>query len=81
MENEPMSSGGIDEVSQILGRLEAQMTTAVSQLDALSKKLGRLEADHAAMKNKGAGLLIGVGLLAGAVGETIKAKVYALLGL
>lgn len=75
------NSGEIHATSQALGRLEAQMATVLEQLGHVSEKLDKLESEHSALKNRGVGLLIGVGLLGGAAGAALKSKLLSVLGL
>jgi hypothetical protein len=56
----------------LAGQAEKQSEMAVD-IKAIRQDLDADKADLAAIKNKGAGLLIGVGLLGGSFGATIAA--------
>jgi hypothetical protein len=72
-----------------LTRIETLLETLVeTKLDAMAADIksikAEVEADKAelkALKNKGAGILIGVGLAGGAVGATVSGFIQALGGL
>lgn len=84
-------SGEINPVSQVLGRLEAQMSSltqkvesfaerADKRMDALTEKIDAVRADQDGLKNKGIGLLTGVAILGGGVGAALKTKLMAFFG-
>jgi hypothetical protein len=72
-----------------LTRIETLLETLVeTKLDAMAADIksikAEVEADKAelkALKNKGAGILIGVGLAGGAVGATVSGFIQAIGGL
>jgi hypothetical protein len=72
-----------------LTRIETLLETLVeTKLDAMAADIksikAEVEADKAelkALKNKGAGILIGVGLAGGAIGATVSGFIQALGGL
>lgn len=62
-----------------LARIETLLDVISTRLDKIDQKVGQAEAELRAdkaelkeLKNRGAGLLVGVGLFAGAVGSAIK---------
>jgi prefoldin subunit 5 len=63
-----MSNGGqLHEVSVEIGKLTAQVTALNDSMAEMSKKV----EDLTALKNRGAGVLIGVGMIASAIGSLI----------
>lgn len=69
-----MNDGDINAVSRSLGELHAQIAYLTKTIDQLTKTLDFLAKDHAALKNKGIGALIGVGLAGGSIGAFISSK-------
>lgn len=79
-------SGQLDEISEAIGALRADVGNLRASVDALSGKVERLDAalvvdktDLAKLKAKGAGILIGVSLISGFVGSKFSG-LLALLG-
>lgn len=77
-----------DEISLAFGRIEEKLNAAVVDIAAVKTDVAALRqavdkdtADLAALKNKGAGILIGVAIAAGAIGAKFGAIVSALKGL
>jgi hypothetical protein len=68
--------GQLDEVSLALGRIEAELRALRAELSAQQT----VTADLTAMKNRAIGVLIGVSLLAGAVGAGVKRALMKVLG-
>ena len=90
-----MANTTAERLTRIETLLEAMMATRTEERKAMQDKLdamaadiksikAEVEADKAelkALKNKGAGILIGVGLAGGAVGATVSGFIQALGGL
>lgn len=77
-----------DEISLAFGRIEEKLSAAVVDIAAVKTDVAALRqavdkdaADLAALKNKGAGILIGVAIAAGAIGAKFSAILGALKGL
>lgn len=69
--------GQLDEVSLALGRIESEIKALRTELS--TQQL--ITADLTAMKNRAIGLLLGVSLLAGAVGAIVKSAIIKMFGL
>jgi predicted nucleic acid-binding Zn-ribbon protein len=90
-----MASTTAERLTRIETLLEAMMETRTEERKAMQDKLDAMasdikdiktevEADKAelkALKNKGAGILIGVGLAGGAIGATVSGFIQSLGGL
>jgi hypothetical protein len=66
----------INEVSMALGRIEAKLEV----LDKAINSQQIITADLTAMKNKAIGVLVGISLLAGAIGAAVKTALLKLFG-
>ena len=74
-----------DEISLAFGRIEEKLNAAVVDIAAVKTDVAALRqavdkdvADLAALRNKGAGILIGVAIAAGAIGAKFSAIIGAL---
>jgi phage terminase Nu1 subunit (DNA packaging protein) len=68
---------GFDDISRAIGRLEAQIGEMSATLGRVETELTADKADLAALKNRGVGFLIGIGMLGAVVGAKIGAMVAA----
>ena len=75
-----MTDGAINQVSLTLGRVEAEITNLSSQVERLNRTVGQLSEDHERMKNRGMGMLVGVGMVSSLGGAAIVTKVTKLMG-
>ena len=66
---------------KLAGQMSDQMDDMVAELAAIRKDLSDDKADLAALKNKGTGILIGVGLAASALGAGFSSAFKWLAGL
>ena len=77
-----------DEISLAFGRIEEKLNAAVVDIAAVKTDVAALRqavdkdvADLAALRNKGAGILIGVAIAAGAIGAKFSAIIGSVKGL
>ena len=69
----------LERVATLLDTVIKNQERTDSKVDEIHKELREDKAELAALKNKGAGLLIGVGLVGGGVGAALTKAVMAWL--
>lgn len=74
-------SAAVESIARIEKDVAADVEAIKTDVAALRQAVDKDAADLAALKNKGAGLLIGVAIAAGAIGAKFGAIIGALKGL